>query len=256
MMKTRFKFFALGLSGLLAGSASAKGELISSVNIDQQLQATDPINSGVDYNISASSTTLPFVRSLTLTTPYKANITANYNFSQTANSASFLITSVGTLVRGGQGVGEETNNGAYGIIFTVTQPAHYDLSFTSTKTTGTESDEFINFNDDTTENQIASGTMPNTSPFSLSGTFAAGDTYDIDESWVVSNTQLGDASTGGGTDSFSLTLTAVPEPSSLCLLGGIAAIAARRRRRNLLSQRVRRSAIAQARIMVRSTHCK
>jgi hypothetical protein len=232
MMKTRFKFFALGLSGLLAGSASAKGELISSVNIDQQLQATDPINSGVDYNISASSTTLPFVRSLTLTTPYKANITANYNFSQTANSASFLITSVGSLVTGGQGVGEETYNGVNGLIFSITQTTTFSFSFTSTKTIGTESSEFCIFQDRNSGVELVSMATSNTAPITTSGTLTGGDSYYINEHWVVSNTQLGDASTGGGTDSFSLTLTAVPEPSSLCLLGGIAGIATRRRHRH------------------------
>jgi hypothetical protein len=54
-------------------------------------------------------------------------------------------------------------------------------------------------------------------PIAQSGTLLPG-TYIFSEGWGISNTQPGDSATGNGSDSVSLTLTAIPEPSSIYLL--------------------------------------
>jgi hypothetical protein len=59
------------------------------------------------------------------------------------------------------------------------------------------------------------------------------DCFFIDEEFEAYNTHTGDSSTGTGSDTLSLTFTAIPEPSSLCLIGAASVgLLARRRQRD------------------------
>ena len=209
---------ALALCMCAARPACAAG-LIGSVSYNQYLQAeeSDGFNIGEVFIQSLSGTSLPVSASATASIPGDSGgplITANYNFTDNGTVAQFNIQTSGTLTAAAQDVYERSNRD---IGFTLTAPA----SFTALETTtinALSANEYISMGSGPFNNDLNIFELNGfNTTLTYSGTLSAGVPYLFNENWGLGNNEVANPV---GTDSgdVTLTLTAIPEPSSLALL--------------------------------------
>jgi hypothetical protein len=222
---------AAGIAPMIFGGQVASAGLLSSVNYNQVAIAYDGPSTGASPVIQyLSGTTLPLSTTLTATQADGCSSTANYSFTDTGTEATFNVSCTGVLTAGGQGASEGSQGPIY-TSFVLSGPSSYTATLTSALTAGTESGSYMELSA-SNSSVVFSRSGDNDTSLSSSGTLSAGVTYTFIESWGMGNTQFGDVATGHGSHSMTLTLTAVPEPSSVCLLtlAGATFLTCRRKR--------------------------
>ncbi len=223
---------AAGIAPIIFGGQVASAGLLSSVNYNQVVIVEGPGTSSSDFMDQVlSGSTLPLSTSQTASLTDGLSSTANYSYTDTGTVATFNVNCTGILTA----LDQSASEGSYGpidITFVLAQPASYTVNLTSNMSSGTQSSTNIGLESPHSEDNFAKSSTTG-DPLSSSGTLSSGITYTFFESWSIGNTtQSGGVAAGRGSDSMTLTLTAVPEPSSLCLLtlAGASFLTCRRKR--------------------------
>jgi hypothetical protein len=214
-------------AALSTSACNASAALFSSVTYNQAIEAAPLGQPSVDKFISGD--TLPFLQTLSLNNG--ASVQAIYNFSDNGILASLKITGTYNLTGTGQAAGEGTNSSVVGkfTFFEFNEPVNYQIAFQAASSPNVNTGAGFELDDDTGHFVLGSGNIINNS-WQATGTFPADVGYYVTEDYLIRNDVAGDAPTASGSHNLTMTFTAVPEPSSLCLLCGIAGIATRRRR--------------------------
>ena len=214
--KTAAVFVVISAVGLCAIRPARAAGLIASVSYNQYLDV-DGLDLGTVFIQSLSGTSLPVSASATASIPGDSGgplITANYNFTDNGTVAQFNIQTSGRLTDVAQEVYERSNRD---IGFTLTAPA----SFTALETTtvnALSATEFISMGSGPFNNDLNIFDLNGfNTTLTYSGTLSAGVPYLFNENWGLGNNEVANPV---GTDSgdVTLTLTAIPEPSSFCLI--------------------------------------
>jgi hypothetical protein len=208
-----------GVAGvlLLAVTPKASAGLISSVSYDQILQAQNGFGDDSYVTQNLMGTTLPVSESVTATGTQGGSITANYNFSANSNIAAFDISCNATLTALGQTDLEDSENDSH-LAFVLSEPAEFTATITSNMSQGTQTTENISLGSSPYVYAYGGFNLVNYvgAPLTDSGTLFPNVTYFFQEGWGLTSSQRGDTiATGSGSDTVSLTLTAIPEPSSI-----------------------------------------
>jgi hypothetical protein len=211
----------------LSAVHTAAASVFSSINYNQVIEVSPNPLSGPPVTKTLSGIMLPLNQTLSVDLNGETS-QATYDFTDNGSVASLSINSSFNLAAADENAGEATNDTQ----FEFTQNVSYFASLEDTAN-GTFGGvpPYVEIYLATGQSIFSLGGPSRAGYFQTSGTLLPDTVYVMDEEFLSNNSSTGDSPTGNGTDQVTLTFTAIPEPSSFCLLTIVSAgLLARRRR--------------------------
>ena len=168
-----------------------------------------PFGDGAVATQGVVGMTLPLVSTVNAVTS-GCSASGTFNFNDNGNIAVFAINVLGAV----NGVDTFAGAGTNEFAILLPQTSTYTLSLSYSSTSGMTDTEGLGLGTENAPSMNIFQAIDPVSGSSYSGTLAKGQEYFFSEGWKIFNTA---SPSGNGSASFLLTVSAVPEPSSLCL---------------------------------------
>ena len=214
------RLMAVALPMCAVGRA-ASASIFSSISYYQYVDVNNGPTPSARYLIG---TTLPVLQTLGVNIGPSAQ--ATYNFSDSGDSATLEISTVESLDGPSQNAGEFGDSA--NTYFTLAQPVFYHFVFQDTVSPSADGG-----GSGGVAGLFGGGPDFANSSYESDGILQAGVAYVMLEGFELNNNAAGKPSVANGTSDLLFTFTAIPEPSSLCLIAAIGAgLLSRRRTRS------------------------
>ena len=211
----------LALAVALCMRNISSAAIFSSINFDNGIGVQGANGNQTD---GVTSSTLPVSKTISVNVGPTAK--ATYTFIDSGNFASLEIKTSESLAGAGQFAFEESD----GDTFAFAQPVSYHFLFQDTVTAGFMSENGTSLYSFFDRGSAFGSSQIQNSSYEHDGILIPGNTYYLDEYFELNNQVMNGPTTASGTSYFLLTFTAIPEPSSLCLLGVVTGTIVRGRR--------------------------
>jgi hypothetical protein len=221
----------IGLALAVVLQRAAQAGIFSSVSVNQDALASysPPHGQGNAVSQSIVTGTLPVNQTLVENDLNGGVITATYNITDNGSVATYDISVSGTLSALNNSLIETsagTSSDPNGTVFSFSQPVGYSVTISDSGP-----GNYLGFSLFGAGVFVSAGGVPGQTS-TYSGTANAGSPLYLSENWELDNPETGSQSANlTGSDSISLTFTAVPEPSSALVVSTSAAFFLSRRRR-------------------------